>query len=120
MLEKLRDKIRGTDLEQRITTVRCDQSSINVRECVDFILTFYMVHEVPDKTALFSQLRKVLNSGGRLLLVEPKLFHVSRAEFARTTAIASSCGFDVGPGPALPLSWSALLSLATTSPSKSA
>ena len=109
MLEKLRLKIRGSGLEQRITTVKCDKAEINVRECVDFILTFYMVHEVPDKVSLFRQLKAVLNATGKLLLVEPKLFHVSRPEFERTTAVAAESGFRVLPGPRLGLSWSAVL-----------
>ena len=109
MLEKLRAKVRGTELEQRITPVKCDRADINVRQCVDFMLTFYMVHEVPDKAALFRQLRSVLNPTGKLLLVEPKLFHVSRGEFERTTAIASESGFRILPGPRLGLSWTAVL-----------
>jgi len=109
MLQKLRERLRGTELEQRIALVRCDQGDINVREKVDFILAFYMVHEVPDRNALFRQLRGILNPAGTLLLVEPKLFHVSRAEFARTTATAADCGFRLLPGPRLGLSWTAVL-----------
>jgi len=109
MLEKLRVKIRGTDLERRIKLVKCDRADINVRECVDFILTFYMVHEVPDKVALFKQLRSVLSASGKFLLVEPKLFHVSRSEFERTVGAAKEGGFRVLPGPRLGLSWTAIL-----------
>ncbi|HUI11503.1 MAG TPA: class I SAM-dependent methyltransferase [Bacteroidota bacterium] len=109
MLEKLREKIGGTDLQERLTLVKCEGGDIRVHERVDFIMTFYMVHEVPEKPALFRQLRGVLRDTGKLLLVEPKLFHVSREEFQRTTGIASGCGFRVLPGPPLTLSWSAVL-----------
>ena len=109
MLAKLQGKIKGTELEERILPVRCDRDAINVRHCADFLLAFYMVHEVPDKESLFRQLAEVLNMNGRMLLVEPKFFHVSRGAFAATTAVAGRCGFNVGPGPRLPFSWSALL-----------
>jgi ubiquinone/menaquinone biosynthesis C-methylase UbiE len=109
MLDRVREKIRGTEFEGRIACVRCDQASINVLESVDFILAFYVVHEVPDKDALFGQLKGVLRERGQLLLVEPRLFHVSRREFARTTGVAESNGFAVCPGPPLRFSWSAIL-----------
>ncbi len=109
MLQRLADKIKGTEYEHRIRLVRCDQEKINVTDTVDFILAFYMVHEVPDQEALLSQLRSVLKKDGQVLLVEPKLFHVTRSEFDRTIAIATRCGFTVSEGPKLRVSWSALL-----------
>jgi ubiquinone/menaquinone biosynthesis C-methylase UbiE len=109
MLEKLRDKIKGTGLEPRIILVKCDKEKINVKEKVDFILTFYMVHEVPDKISLFKQLNEVLNDNGIFLLVEPKLFHVSKKDFERTIEIAKQNGFESFDGPKLIASWTAIL-----------
>jgi len=112
MLEKLGGKIRGTELEQRINRVRCDQDKINISEKVDFILAFYMVHEVPDKNSLFKQLRDILNERGELLLIEPKLLHVSRKAFEVTTKVAENNGFKIYQGPKLRFSWSAVLRIA--------
>jgi ubiquinone/menaquinone biosynthesis C-methylase UbiE len=109
MLQELGRKIKGTALESRITTVQCQRDTINVSGEVDFILAFYMVHEVPDKAVLFQQLRAVLKKNGKLLLVEPKLFHVSREDFAATLGVAKSAGFTISRGPKLLLSWSAVL-----------
>jgi ubiquinone/menaquinone biosynthesis C-methylase UbiE len=109
MLQELGRKIRGTIVEPRITTVQCQPDKINVSEKVDFILAFYMVHEVPDKAALFQQMRAVLKVNGTLLLVEPKLFHVSRKDFESTLGVAKNAGFTISPGPKLFLSWSAVL-----------
>lgn len=109
MLEKLAGKIKGTALESRIKRVQCGKDTINVSGRVDFILAFYMVHEVPDKASLFRQFKAVLNTHGQCLLVEPKLFHVSRGEFESTTRIAESAGFRITQGPRLPFSWSAVL-----------
>jgi ubiquinone/menaquinone biosynthesis C-methylase UbiE len=109
MLDRLREKIRGTALEARILTVRCDREALNVQASADFLLAFYMVHEVPDKDSFFRQVKDLLNNRGTMLLVEPKLFHVSREAFAVTTGIAEKCGFAVAQGPRLPLSWTAVL-----------
>lgn len=109
MLDRLQDKISGTDLEGRIKLVKCDKDNINVSEPVDFILTFYMVHEVPDKGGFFKQLNKILAKQGQYLLVEPKLFHVSKQEFHSTLKLAEENGFEVRQGPKLPFSWSAIL-----------
>ena len=111
MLEELSRKIKGTMLEPRITPVQCQGDKINVTEDVDFILAFYMVHEVPDKAALFRQLRSVLKENGRVLLVEPKLFHVSKSEFESTLGLAEKAGFTITQGPKLLLSWSAVLGI---------
>jgi ubiquinone/menaquinone biosynthesis C-methylase UbiE len=109
MLKELRKKIAGTPLEQRITCVQCTRDSINVADKVDFILAFYMAHEVPDKEALFRQLKAVLHPEGQLLLVEPKLLHVSKKAWEETTSVAVANGFSVGQGPQMLFSWSAVL-----------
>jgi len=109
MLQKLDDKIRGTALEGRIKLAKCENDNINISEAVDFILTFYMVHEVPDKNTFFKQLYEVLKDQGQYLLVEPKLFHVSKKEFQSTIALAQNNGFKTSPGPKLFASRSAIL-----------
>jgi ubiquinone/menaquinone biosynthesis C-methylase UbiE len=109
MLQKLRNKIKGTVLEERIKLVKCDKAKINISEKVDFILAFYMAHEVPDKNSFFKGLKNVLNEKGQFLLVEPKFFHVSQKEFKATTVLAENNGFIIYPGPKLPFSWSAIL-----------
>jgi ubiquinone/menaquinone biosynthesis C-methylase UbiE len=109
MLAAIEGKISGSEIEGRINRVQCTRESINVAETADFILAFYMVHEVPDKNSLFRQLKGILRPDGRFLLVEPKLFHVSRAEWKVTLQIASASGFTAALGPRLGFSWSALL-----------
>ncbi len=109
MLQKLAAKAKDAGLDSRIKRVQCDRNSINVTEKVDFILAFYMVHEVPDKSSLFAQLKSALKDDGEFLLVEPRLFHVSRREFEATKKTAERAGFSVTSGPKLFLSWSAVL-----------
>jgi ubiquinone/menaquinone biosynthesis C-methylase UbiE len=109
MLQKLSAKIRATELEERIHVVQCDRDKINVSEKIDFGLAFWMVHEVPDKESFFKELKAVLNENAQILMVEPKLFHVSRKEFDATKALAERAGFVVSRGPRVLLSWSAIL-----------
>ena len=109
MLKKLKNKISGTEIEQRIKLVKCEQNNINVTEKVDFILAFYVVHEVPGKDKLFASLKNILNEKGQLLIVEPKLFHVTKNEFASTVQTAEKAGFKATTGPKLLFTFSALL-----------
>jgi ubiquinone/menaquinone biosynthesis C-methylase UbiE len=113
MLNIIENKIKGTELEKRITLVKCDKDKLNVSEKVDFILSFYMVHEVPDKINLFKQLFNILDDKGQYLLVEPKFFHVSGKEFEQTKNLARQIGFEILPGPKLFMSWSAILKKST-------
>lgn len=91
MLTKVREKIRGTQIEDRIILHKCAENSIGVSEQVDFVLLFYMVHEVPDSAALFGEIASILKPSGRILVVEPP-FHVSKAAFEEMLAIAGSAG----------------------------
>ncbi|MDR3610857.1 MAG: class I SAM-dependent methyltransferase [Ignavibacteriaceae bacterium] len=109
MLLKLRSKIQGTPLEEIISTIKCESDKIIVPQKVDFILAFYMVHEVPNKEKLFESLKNVLNEKGEFLIVEPKFFHVSKQEFNMTIGLAEKSGFKVSAGPKLPFSFSSLL-----------
>jgi ubiquinone/menaquinone biosynthesis C-methylase UbiE len=109
MLQKLRDKIYGTPLEQIIQLIKCEKDKVVIPEKVDFILAFYMVHEVPDKDRLFATLKNFLNERGEFLIVEPKLFHVSKKEFASTISKAVVAGFKAAEGPRLPFSFSSIL-----------
>ena len=109
MLQKLGARVRGTELEDRIYLVKCESDNINVTEKIDFALAFWMVHEVPDKASFFKQLKHVLKNNGQILIVEPKLFHVSRKEFQSTVAIAEQAGLALVALPRLLFSWSAVL-----------
>jgi ubiquinone/menaquinone biosynthesis C-methylase UbiE len=113
MLQKLYNKIKGTELEARVKLSKCEKNNINVSEKVDFILTFYMVHEVPDKNSFFKQLNNALTDKGQFLLVEPKLFHVSHKDFESTIKIAEENGFERSQGPPLLASWSTILKKST-------
>jgi ubiquinone/menaquinone biosynthesis C-methylase UbiE len=92
MLDKVKAKISGTDLEQRIDLHRCETDSLNITQQVDFVLAFYVVHEFPNKIGLFNELHYLLNSGGKMLIVEPK-FHVNKTGFNQMVSSLEKAGF---------------------------
>ncbi|PIU26305.1 class I SAM-dependent methyltransferase [Candidatus Aquicultor secundus] len=94
MLQKLKEKIQGTELEERITLQKCEQNKLGVTENVDFILAFWMVHEVPDKDRFLNELEAILKPNGLILIEEPP-FHVSEQDFQNTIRIAEAIGFDI-------------------------
>jgi ubiquinone/menaquinone biosynthesis C-methylase UbiE len=91
MLQIVRDKIMGTELEDRITLHTCEQDSLGVTEPVDFALLFYVVHEIPEKKGLFTELARLLKPGGQILVVEPP-FHVSKSAFTEMIRTAQAAG----------------------------
>ncbi len=94
MLDKVKRKIEGTFLESMIELHKCGSKILDVREKVDFILAFYMIHEVPDQNSLFAELRSVLKPIGRLLIVEPT-FHVTKDDFENMTGRILRSGFEI-------------------------
>ena len=98
MLQKVRDKIKGTELEERITLHKCEENKIGVSEHVDFVLLFYMVHEVPNKEEFFNEIETILRPNGQVLIVEP-LFHVSKSAFEETVRKARDAGLTDVEGP---------------------
>jgi len=109
MLNQIKNKIKGTELEKRIHLIKSGVDNFVVPDKVDFILAFYMIHEVPDKENLFKLLKNILDENGQFLVVEPKLFHVSKKEFELTLQKAEQAGFKITNGPKLPFSHSAIL-----------
>ncbi len=108
MLERVGVKIRGTEVEERVVLHRCQPDRIGVSPPVDFALAFYMLHELPDPSAFFTEVRQLLTARGQLLIVEPP-FHVSRAAFEAALRVAHDAGFVVAARPPVLFSRAALL-----------
>jgi ubiquinone/menaquinone biosynthesis C-methylase UbiE len=108
MLQRLEAKLKRSGLDGRVSLHRCAATKIGLAESVDFVLAFYVVHEIPDHPGLFQELSSILNSNGSVLVVEPP-FHVSRAAFTKTIRDAENAGFRSGKGPGVFLSKSVIL-----------
>ena len=103
MLQKLRKKIQGTELEERITLHKCEENKVGVTVNVDFVLAFYMVHEVPNPKKFFEEINSILKPNGQFLIVEPPI-HVSKTAFQETIRKAREAGFKPVEGPKVLLS----------------
>jgi ubiquinone/menaquinone biosynthesis C-methylase UbiE len=94
MLEKVNKKIKGTELERRITIHKCKEETIGVTEIVDFVLVFYMIHEVPNQDNLLRELKSILKPEGKIYIIEPK-FHVSKKSFEEMINKIKDIGFEI-------------------------
>ncbi len=92
MLEILKNKIRGKEIEKRIILHRCEKNKIGISEKVDLALVFYMIHEVPNQKKFFEEIKSILKPDGKLFIVEPKI-HVSKKNFEVTINEAVAIGF---------------------------
>jgi len=112
MLDKMALKIKAMGVEKRVESHKCSDDKIGLMKKVDFVLAFWMVHEVPDQPGMFKELRNILNTGGRILVIEPKM-HVPSAAFAKTVACSETAGFEIVERPKVVISRSVLLSVKT-------
>ena len=92
MLARVRAHAEKEGLLERITLHQCEPMRIGLAGPVDFVLAFWMVHEVPDRQAFLNEVYHLLKPGGRLLVVEPQM-HVDRINFAETMKLAAGRGF---------------------------
>jgi len=98
MLEKVKKKIQNTVFANVIEFHQCLPDRVALSQKFDFILVFYMLHEVPDQLKFLRELKALLKPQGRILLVEPS-FHVSQHEFLESIALMSQAGFAVAAQP---------------------
>jgi ubiquinone/menaquinone biosynthesis C-methylase UbiE len=110
MLTGIRKRAKRAHVESRITLQQCSQSSLGIAETMnaDFILAFWMVHEVPDKKPFLAQLFSALKKNGRFLIVEPK-FHTSEKYLASLEQECTNAGFRIEAHPKIFFSRAVLL-----------
>ena len=109
MLNIVDEKIKNTVLEDRIVLHQCGENKLGIQERADFILAFYMVHEVPDQKAFLAELKSLLKQGGTALIVEPN-FHVKKRAFNDMVYLAHELGFEILYRPRVFFSRAVLLS----------
>ncbi len=107
MLDVMLKRARRAGLADRICPHQCEANQIGVAETVDFILAFWMVHEVGDQKDFFHQLKSVLAPGGKILMAEPR-FHVNAEDVDQSIKIAAGCDLRCIGKPDIRLSLTAL------------
>lgn len=103
MLQKVREKIEGMDIKERVELHKCDDDQIGLSEKVDLVLAFLMMHEVADKRKTLSEVKSILKPGGRLYILE-MILHPPKENFEETVDIAHELGFKVAEKPGFLLS----------------
>jgi len=105
MLDALRRRADRAGLLSRIDARPGSGDGMGIgdlRERIDFVLAFAVVHELSDPGRFFAEAYEALRPGGRLLLAEPP-FHVPEREFEAFLETAKDHGFLAAPGP--PVRW---------------
>ena len=93
-LKRSRRRAERRGLVDRIEFHQSSHSSLGLSKPVDFVLAFWMVHEVRDRAGFLDEVRSLLPPTGHLLIAEPK-GHVPPELFARITDLVRETGFTV-------------------------
>ena len=110
MLDVLKKRAGKVNLLERIETRLCSQESLgldDLKENLDFVLAFAMVHEVPDAVPFMKEVSGTIKRKGYLLISEPA-GHVTENDFNKTISIAGQNNLRVIERPKIKGSISAL------------
>ena len=110
MLSALGRKAQRRGVSERITTHLASPGSLDHHTKADFILAFWMVHEISDQRRFLTETYNLLKPDGLFLLVEP-IVHVPKKSFLQTLERAEDIGFFIKGNPNIRISHSALLAL---------
>ena len=97
MLAALRRRAQKAGLADRIETRLCTQDDPGIGDLagqVDFVLLFYMLHEVSDQDRFLRAVLVALKPGGAVLFAEPT-GHVSAGAFQSSVQRMTNLGFGV-------------------------
>lgn len=110
MLDVLKKRAAKVNLLSRIETRLCNQESLgldDLKENLDFVLAFAMVHEVPDAALFIKEVSCTIKRKGCLLISEPT-GHVTEEDFKKTISIAEQNNLKVIERPKIKGGFSAL------------
>lgn len=97
MLNALSERAKKYNVSNQIITLHCLQNGLNIghlKQQIDFILLFAVVHEIPDKQQLFKECYEVLKPDGKILFSEPK-GHVKQEDWDLSLSYAQNAGFNL-------------------------
>ncbi|OGP85972.1 MAG: hypothetical protein A2Z08_06485 [Deltaproteobacteria bacterium RBG_16_54_11] len=108
MLTVLKRRAIKARVNGNLVTHLSAPNDFGLKEKADFILAFWMLHEVPDKIQFLKNVKKLMKGTACALIVEPKL-HVTKMAFDRTIQMAEESGLKIRAYPAISLSRAILL-----------
>jgi len=97
MLKVLRRRAQRAGLADRLDIRRAEPDRLGIEDLagrVDLVLAIFVVHEMPDAGAFFTQVYHALRPAGRLLFAEPKR-HVSNETYGQEMEAAARAGFTL-------------------------
>ena len=96
MLNKVRKKAAAKNVAAVMAYHRCSGNRIGIQlhDPADFILAYYVVHELPDAARFFEEVKHLLKQSGRCLVVEPRM-HVGKSQFQKMIRTAKKLGLSV-------------------------
>ena len=106
MLARVEKRAERAGLQ--VYTHQAEPEQIGLKGPVDFVLAFWMVHEVPSQRDFLSEVYRMLRPGGQFLVAEP-MIHVNEKAFNKTLAVAEEIGYELLPPPVVGFSQAVLL-----------
>ena len=91
MLQYVHRSAEKKGLQSRIILHQCQENKLGIKEPVDFVLAFYMVHEVPEIETFFKEIAAIMKPEAAFLLVEP-IVHVTARRFEQIIQAACAAG----------------------------
>jgi len=108
MLTVLKRRAMKAGVASRLITHLSEPDDFGLKEKADFIVAFWMLHEVMDKINFLKHIKKLMKRTACVLIVEPRL-HVTKTAFDRTIQMAKQSGFKIEDYPPVSLSRAILL-----------
>lgn len=111
MLDTLKRRADRKGFGSRIEVRHANSDGMGIEDLkgkVEFILTFAVVHELPDSGKFFKESFTALRPGGKVLFSEPAN-HITQTEFDTSLDLARQAGFVMGAAPEIKSNHSALL-----------
>lgn len=93
MLQRVKKRAEQAGLGSRIRLHQCGPDSLGIQDAADFVLAFWMVHEVRDRAHFLQEVRGLLKPQALFLVVEPKM-HVTASNVQRTVELARAAGLE--------------------------
>lgn len=108
MLDLARNNAQRAGVDSQMIFHQCSQDQLGLTDKADFILIFWVLHEIPNKDKIFAQLSNGITEKGTILISEP-LVHVRKREFMEIYDLARRHQLDAEPYKGIPLSRSMIL-----------
>jgi 2-polyprenyl-3-methyl-5-hydroxy-6-metoxy-1,4-benzoquinol methylase len=110
MLMALQRRASEAGLTANLTTNLSRPNDFCLDVKADFVLAFWMVHEVPELKHFFLNVKEIMKPEASFLIAEP-LFHITKSGFNNTLRTAQEMGFKIADRPEISFSYAAMLTL---------